>query len=307
MGVQGATWAYGIFALGVAAAAAGAWAEAEAPVRDLRRRLEAVARPRQGTPEGPEPFRRRVVDPLLAAWARRLGRMTPASLREGMARTLEKAGRSPTRADMALLGRGLAAAAGLAAGLTLALALGLPARLGVIVALLGLLVGPLLPTVALTQAVTARQRAVARALPDTLDLLVTCVEAGLGFEAALTRVAEGRSDPLSDEIRLALVRMRYGQGRADALREMGRRTGVEDVARFAAAVAQADELGTSIGGVLRAQSQLLRRLRLMRSEEAAAKVPVKMLFPMVMFILPGLFLLVLGPAVLRALRLGLFR
>jgi tight adherence protein C len=88
---------------------------------------------------------------------------------------------------------------------------------------------------------------------------------------------------------------------------MGRRTGVGDVARFASAIAQADELGTAVGGVLRAQSSLLRRLRLLRSEEAAAKVPVKMLIPMVMFIMPGLFLLVLGPAVLRALSLGVFR
>lgn len=288
---------------GLGAIAAGCLALWRAPRAHLRRVLAAVTG--QGSAAGQEvSFRDRVVRPLLAAWAGRLALMTPGAVRTGLGLSLERAGRPAAKADVVLLTRILVALGGLLAGAALGAVTGLGATFVALMALFGTVTASLVPTVELTHAVEARQRAIGRALPDTLDLLVTTVEAGLGFEAALGRVAEGRTDPLGQEIRLALLRMRLGQGRGQSLREMGRRTGVEDVARFAAAVAQAEELGTSVGGVLRAQSQLLRRLRLLRSEEAAAKVPIKMLFPMVIFILPGLFLLVLGPSILHALQLG---
>jgi tight adherence protein C len=293
-------------AAGLALAAGGLWQGAVAPRRRLVRALSAIAGG-GAREDGRRAFGERVVRPALDAWAARLAALTPGSVRDALARSLERAGRPGGRADLVLLGRLAAAVAGLGVGVALPVALGLSLRLVPFTGLFGLLLAALVPATALTQAIERRQGAIRRALPDTLDLLVTTVEAGLGFEAALARVIEGRDDPLAQEIRIALTRMRYGHARGDALRELGRRTGNEDLARFAAAVAQADELGTSIAGVLRAQSQLLRRLRLTRSEEAAAKVPVKMLLPMVVFIMPGLFLLILGPAVLRALSMGLFR
>ncbi len=275
------------------------------PARRLRMAVEHLAS--GATPPPSLSFGQRVLAPAARKWAERVAAMTPGAVREGLSRSLEQAGRAPSQAGMVLLTRLLSGALGLFAGAALAIAAQAPPALVALACLFGLMLASLLPAMRLTQAIAERRREIARALPDTLDLLVTTVEAGLGFEAALARVSEGREDPLAIEIRLALARMRYGETRGEALREMGRRTGVGDVARFASAIAQADELGTAVGGVLRAQSSLLRRLRLLRSEEAAAKVPVKMLIPMVMFIMPGLFLLVLGPAVLRALSLGVFR
>lgn len=277
-------------------------------VQPARRLTVAVLRLAAGqVPTAEASFHDRVILPAARAWAARIAAMTPGGVLEGLARALEQAGRSPAQAGMVLLTRLVVAALGLGTGAAIALVLHAPPVAIALGALFGLLVASLIPSMGLTQAMERRRREIGRALPDTLDLLVTTVEAGLGFEAALARVIDGQDDALAHEIRLALARMRYGQTRGEALREMGRRTGVEDLSRFASAVAQADELGTAMGGVLRAQSNLLRRLRLLRSEEAAAKVPVKMLLPMVMFIMPGLFLLVLGPAVLRALSLGIFK
>ncbi len=291
--------------LGVVAATLSARAMVALPASRLRaavRRIAAGQMPAQHAS-----FQERVLLPAARSWAERIAAMTPGAVLEGLGRTLEQAGRPPAQAGLVLLERLVLSVLGLVAGLAVGLIAHAPPLVVVLAALFGLMLCALIPAMSLTQATERRRRDIGRALPDTLDLLVTTVEAGLGFEAALARVIEGHDDPLSQEIRLALTRMRYGQTRGEALREMGRRTGVEDVARFASAVAQADELGTAMGGVLRAQSTLLRRLRLLRSEEAAAKVPVKMLLPMVMFIMPGLFLLVLGPAVLRALSLGIFK
>jgi tight adherence protein C len=291
--------------LGVVAAGLSARAMVTLPASRLRAAVRRVAAGQM--PAEHASFRQRVLVPAARSWAERIAAMTPGAVLEGLGRTLEQAGRPPAQAGFVLLERLVLSVLGLVAGLAVGLIAHAPPLAVVLAALFGLMVCALIPAMSLTQATERRRRDIGRALPDTLDLLVTTVEAGLGFEAALARVIEGHDDPLSQEVRLALTRMRYGQTRGEALREMGRRTGVEDVARFASAVAQADELGTAMGGVLRAQSTLLRRLRLLRSEEAAAKVPVKMLLPMVMFIMPGLFLLVLGPAVLRALSLGIFR
>lgn len=294
--------------VGLAGLALAVLAARAALVLPSRRLALAVRRLGSGqTPLAQASFRERVLAPAARDWAERVAAMTPSAVRDGLARALEQAGRHPGQAGMVLLARLGMAAAGLVAGGLGALVLHASALVVVLAALFGVILLSLIPSMELTQAMEARRRAIGRALPDTLDLLVTTVEAGLGFEAALARVIEGKEDPLAAEIRLALARMRYGQTRGEALREMGRRTGVDDLSRFASAVAQADELGTAMGGVLRSQSTLLRRLRLLRSEEAAAKVPVKMLIPMVMFIMPGLFLLVLGPAVLRALSLGIFK
>lgn len=290
---------------GLAMVAGGLWTAVSTPRRDLARTLQAVAG--RGAQERTLGLRDRALLPLWAEWARQWGRLMPRSLRAGLVTALAQAGRGADRADRVLLGRMAGALSGLLAGVLIGAFARLPLALVGFLGVFGLLIAGLVPSMELTAAIERRRARIRKSLPDTLDLLVTTVEAGLGFEAALTRVVQGRADPLSEEIRLALTRMRYGQTRGEALRDLGRRTGVEDVQRFAAAVAQADEMGSSIGGVLRAQSQLLRRLRILRTEEAAAKVPVKMLFPMVLFILPGLFLMVLGPAVLRALSLGIFR
>jgi tight adherence protein C len=130
-----------------------------------------------------------------------------------------------------------------------------------------------------------------------LDLLTISVEAGLAFDSALQRVAEKWDNELSREFRRVLTDVRLGRSRREALRDMAQRTGVEDVQTFTAAIIQAEQLGVSIGKILRVQADQMRIRRRQRAEEAAQKAPIKMLFPMVFLIFPSLFVVILGPAV----------
>ena len=160
-------------------------------------------------------------------------------------------------------------------------------------------IGFIMPDYLLGRAVTERQARVRRALPDTLDLLTVSVEAGLGLDAAVQKVVEKLKNPLSDELRTALQEMRIGKMRMDALRDAAKRTRVAEFTSFVAAVYQADQLGVSISNVLRVQSQSLRSQRAQRARESAAKLPVKILFPLVFFIFPALFIVTLGPGVIQ--------
>lgn len=145
----------------------------------------------------------------------------------------------------------------------------------------------------------SRQQKIVAALPDNLDLLTVSVEAGLGFDQALLKLVEKTQGPLTDEFKRVLQEMRIGKTRRDALREMSVRAGVEDLHTFVVAIIQADQLGVGIGKVLRIQSQQLRERRRLKAEERAQKALVKMLIPMVVFIFPCLFIILLGPGVLQ--------
>jgi tight adherence protein C len=135
-------------------------------------------------------------------------------------------------------------------------------------------------------------------LPDSFDLITTCVEAGLGLDAALARVAEKVEGPFAQELRRTLREISLGKMRREAMRELAERTDVQDLTTFVNAVIQAEQMGSSIGSVLRVQSEQLRVRRRQRAEEAAYKAPIKMLFPLVLCIFPTLFIVILGPAVI---------
>ena len=167
---------------------------------------------------------------------------------------------------------------------------------------LGILIGALGPSSQLTKKVEARQKAIQRALPDVLDLLVISVEAGLGFEQALDRVITNVPGELSDEFARVLGESRAGSSRSDALRAMEERCGSPEVRSFVLAMIQADTFGVSIGRVLRAQADELRIKRRQRAQEQAQKAPVKMMIPMVFCIFPALFVVVLGPAIINISR-----
>ena len=137
--------------------------------------------------------------------------------------------------------------------------------------------------------------------PDALDLLTISVEAGLGFDAALAKVVEKMSGPLIDEFRQALAEVRMGRTRRDALRDVATRADDQSLTNFIGAIVQAEQLGVPIAKVLQIQSQQLRIVRRQRAEEAAAKAPIKMLFPMVGCIFPTLFIVILGPAVITVM------
>ncbi|MFI5262063.1 MAG: type II secretion system F family protein, partial [Candidatus Limnocylindrales bacterium] len=169
---------------------------------------------------------------------------------------------------------------------------------GLVSGLVGLALGFVLPEYWLNRRIRARNKAILLAIPDTLDLLTISVRAGLGFDAALGRVVEKTTGPLADEFRRGLAEIRLGSARRDALRGIVARTNVPALANFIGAIIQAEQLGVSISKVLQVQSEQLRIERRQRAEEAAAKAPIKMLFPLVGCIFPSLFIVILGPAII---------
>ena len=167
------------------------------------------------------------------------------------------------------------------------------------------LVGIYLPNAVLWWLVSERQREIFETFPDAADLMLVCVEAGLGLDAGLARVAEEirlKSQALADELHLTILEMRAGGTREKSLRNLAARTGVEELGTFAIMLTQADKFGASIGESMRVFSDDLRHKRQMRAEERAAKVPTKMLLPLVLFIFPSIIMVIMGPAAIQIIR-----
>lgn len=165
--------------------------------------------------------------------------------------------------------------------------------------------GWILPRYFVSRRIRKRQGEITRALPDTLDLMVVCVEAGLGLNQALVRVSEEIehvSRMMSEELMLTNLEIRAGTPRDEALRNLGERTGVSDVRSLTAMLNQTDRFGTSIATALRVHADTMRTKRRQRAEEAAAKTTIKLVFPLVLFIFPAMFVVILGPAILHILR-----
>jgi len=165
--------------------------------------------------------------------------------------------------------------------------------------------GYYLPNVVLNYVVKQRMREIFESFPDALDLMTVCVEAGLAMDAALARVANEiglKSLVLAEELQLVTLELRAGSAKDKALRNLALRTGVEDVDALVTLLIQADRFGTSVADSLRVQSDLLRVKRRQRAEEQAAKVSLKLLFPLIFFIFPSLFVVLLGPAALSLYR-----
>ncbi len=160
------------------------------------------------------------------------------------------------------------------------------------------LIGFFAPDIWLSRRIKKRRKLILRAVPDTLDLLTISVKAGLGFDAALGKVVEKTKGPLADEFHRALSEIRVGKARKDSLRDIITRTNVPALTSFVGAIIQAEQLGVSISKVLQVQSEQLRIERRQRAEEAAAKAPIKMLFPLVGCIFPSMFIVILGPAII---------
>lgn len=165
-------------------------------------------------------------------------------------------------------------------------------------------VGFMLPQLWLRSVLDRRKTAIIKKLPDALDLMTICVDAGLTFDGAMDKVYEKWTDPLSLEFGRVIYEMQLGKSRRQALRDMVERIDVPDVTSFVASVLQADQLGVSIGKVLRIQSEQMRVRRRQRAEEKAQQAPIKMLFPMVFLIFPAMFIVLLGPAGFQIIRSG---
>lgn len=262
-------------------------------VQELERlQLERVVRHRGAKVAAAEPdrgFADRFLRPLLDEISRTLLRYLPQRQGEILERRLERAG-NPTTSGVLLAGRFLLLIVGL-----------LPALFGGVAVLVGLalaILGWRLPDFWLARRAKARQEAMLRHLPDVMDLLSVSVEAGLGFDAALSRVTGRFGEPILGEFGRLLRELQLGRPRSEALMDLARRMDLGDLNAFVSAVVQADELGVGISSVLRAQSEQMRALRRQRAQEAALKVPIKMLFPLVFLVFPAMFIVLLGPAVL---------
>ena len=167
-------------------------------------------------------------------------------------------------------------------------------------------IGYYLPNYLLSKAIATRQREIFENFPDALDLMTVCMEAGLGTEAAMNKVAEEmvhKSPTLADELRLVNLELRAGSPRDRALRNLAMRTGVEEVEGFVTMIIQADRFGTSIAQSLRVHSETVRTLRRQKAEETASKIPLKLLFPLIFCIFPALMLVIIGPAIIQMVRI----
>ena len=247
-------------------------------------------------------FRQRVLMPSVRQLASLIGRRTPEAAMAQLERTLQLAGKplglSPGE-FMAV--RYVVAGLGAVSGLLLGLAVGGPTY-AVIGAAVIALIAYLVPKLLLGTRVKRAQREIRLSMPDAMDLMSVCVESGLTFEGAMSKVAERYHNRLGLEFAQVLSEIRLGRQRREAMANLGARTGVDEVNGFAQAVIQSDALGTGIAKVLHIQSEELRRKRRQRAQEQGAKASLKMLFPMVLFIFPALWIVLLGPAVLLLLK-----
>jgi tight adherence protein C len=248
------------------------------------------------------PFQDRIIYPV----ARKLGelaiRFTPQNAMKDISRKLELAG-SPGRMDPTVF-LALQFIAGAAFGLILFLAITFgqanwPFGQKLLLVVGGTVVGFIFPQIWLTSKINHRQKEIRKAMPDALDLLTICVEAGLGFDAAMAKVSEKWESELSLAFARVIQEIQLGKIRREALRDMAERIGISEMTSFVAAVIQSEQLGVSMAKVLRIQSDQMRVRRRQAAEEEAHKAPVKMLIPMALLIFPSLMVVLMTPAVLR--------
>lgn len=237
------------------------------------------------------------LDPLYTKLGRAAAKLTPNGYERRLQHRLDLAGNPKgwqAQRVMALK----------ASGLLLGLALGAlaGAHHGVLAVVLAGVLGAggfFLPDAVVRSFGERRHGRIVSGLPDATDMMTVCVEAGLGFDAALGRVARTLPGPVAEEFARVLQEMQFGLSRAEALRAMSARTDVVELRTFATALVQSSDLGISVGDVLREQAREMRVKRRQRAEERAQKLPVKMLMPLIVCLLPSLFLVVLGPAMLN--------
>src|ERR1700694_1548763 len=253
-----------------------------------------------GTPQ--EGLRERVIAPVgdwLARWALKVNPRTTTDavslklMAAGLGRTVSPTGFLALKGFFALVGLFLGALIGSGSGFS-----------GILMgSMMAGSIGFLGPDYFLTLKARGRKERVRADLPDALDLLAVSVEAGLGFDASLAKLNENMEGPLAEEFGLTLSEMRIGESRSEALKRLSDRVGAQELSAFTRAIIQADQLGTSLGRILRVQAADARLRRQAAAEEKAMKAPIKMLFPTVLFIFPAMFLVILGPAILNVQKL----
>lgn len=252
-----------------------------------------------------QPFTERVVYPIARALGNLAIRFTPQNALQSLQHKLELAG-SPTRLEPTIILAGQFITMVLFGGVVLLVFSIGPMKwplARVILASLGFgLVGFYFPQLWLSSKISKRQTEIRKAMPDALDLLTICVEAGLGFDAAMAKVCEKWESELSLAFARVIQEIQLGKLRRDAMRDMADRVGIAEMTSFVAAVIQSEQLGVSLSKVLRIQADQMRIRRRQRAEEEAHKAPIKMLIPMALLIFPSLMIVLLTPAALRLVK-----
>lgn len=256
-----------------------------------------------------QPFMERVIYPI----ARKLGeftvKFTPQNWLNSISRKLELGG-NPGKIDPSVfLVLQLVAAISIGALALVAMTVlsqGTPPSQVFLLTIGGTLTGFFLPQFYLSRNVTKRQKNIRRAMPDALDLLTICVEAGLGFDAAMAKVVEKWNNQLSLAFNRVLQEIQLGKLRREALRSMSENIGISEMTSFVAAVIQSEQLGVSMAKVLRIQADQMRVRRRQLAEEEAHKAPIKMLIPMAFIIFPSLLIILLAPAAFQIMKSGMF-
>lgn len=280
---------------------------ATSPVRAVARELEEIRS--QPSPFGSVSRRRRQSrKQRLHDLVRKLGEHVERGGLdlEGWGKRLVQAGYWSPDATRIFMGARVAVSAGLVF-LVLAVGVMLDARLAAMLVVAFWLggFGWLIPSWYVVHKRSARQQDIYRSLADALDLLVACVEAGMGLNQAIARVADevrNISEPLANELSMVNLEIRAGTPRDQALRNLAQRTGLEDVETLVSTLIQTDRFGTSVGRALRVHADTLRQKRRQRAEEAAAKTTIKLIFPLGIFVFPALFVVILGPAIIQVVR-----
>lgn len=254
------------------------------------------------------PFRRRVIKPASGSLKALVRSLTPKEYRAHLEARCRTAGNPAGMTADAVLALQILLAVGLAVGFAaLAFVLWLSTPRAILGGVVGLLAGWVLPTFWLGQRAQERQDSIRRQLPDMLDMLTITVEAGLGFDAAVSKYVQNEKGPLAEEFSVMLREVQAGVTRRDAMRSLAKRCDVSELGAFVMAMVQADIFGVSIGSVLRTQSQEMRLKRRQHAEEVAQKAPAKMVFPLILCILPATLIVLMTPAVIsigRALGIG---
>lgn len=242
-------------------------------------------------------FFERVLIPLSDRISHLFGAYTPESLTRDSSKSIAEAGLTNYISGAQIAGFSWLLALLIPTGLAIAYFPSAASwNMKACVVLLGVLMGFRLPGMFLKMRARKRKDEIIKSLPFAYDLLGISVEAGMGFDGAIAAVTERSKGPLAEEFSRTLTEMRLGKPRDQALTDLGERTGVDDLRSFVAAVCFISELGGSLTDVLRVQAEAMRVKRRQRAEEKAMKAPVKMMFPLVFFILPTLFIVILGPA-----------
>jgi tight adherence protein C len=246
-----------------------------------------------------EGFGERVLEPLKMNLAKGVLKANPRASVAAVSTRLMGAGLgrkiSPTTF---LAGKGIGAVGGFLAGLFFG-GIAAGGALGILAAIVAGVLGFIVPDVVVSLAARRRRDTIRAELPDALDLLAVSVEAGLAFDGAIAKLTEHMAGPLVDEFGLVLGEMRIGESRSNALQKMVQRVEAPEIASFVRAIIQADQLGISLGRILRVQATDTRNKRQAAAEEKAMKAPIKMLFPTALFIFPAMFIIILGPAFLN--------